>query len=913
MHRLLCLAFSFASAFSSSRAADYATHPPMRPLPQPSDRPLPKNGTLRFVDAAKGDDAAAGSESAPWKTLARAAQAAEPGMTIVLRGGIYRERVIFTARGTAEKPIVLRSYPGELAIVDGGLPEFATAPESAWEPFPGGAPGEFRSVKTYLKEVTGQSEPVAAGGEPRVHLLGGFAESMVPLHGYLYLTDLRSQNEYFAAFDSAKTAESKEIGIYCGPGLWFDLATGHIHARLAHTSQDCLKDGENYAGETDPRKVPLIVSAGEQPPLRFQDAAHFVVQDIVARGGRITAIDLIDCANMILEGVTAYGGGSAMRVDATVGLRCRDCAFRGIAAPWTWRGSLKYRSIEARIVSASAWNSGARPNRDFEFGWCEFTDCVDGVFVGGVDGVDIHHSLLEHVSDDGIFVTASTAYDGSTHGGPAYIHENLLSRCLTTFAFGVGHGRQKMIAEGGIAQLGDGMWIYRNVFDFRRPVFYQQPAEGQKDIITFGRPCGDHGSPGWEPMYVYQNTILAAEPPFRNYYASGWGSSMGRGTSRALFNNIFYQYTGLPGEVFAEGEVDLRADGNLHWSAEIGAAGAATFLKRHLSSPAFLKTKRAAADHYADPGFAAAPREGALDLRARNAEVAAMGVAVPAEWPDPLRSAAGEKPGVGAITAAGPWRVGVRGRIDVTGKAQAEPFAAIAAALSAFKHEPVAPPSKRAAIVMGYPAFDAPLALYALEKAGYRVELFDKTWLPAGDYSKYDAVIVTGDLPRAKMEPNRFSAAELPVLRAWLESGGTLVAMRGNAKQLFSANEGIAAWREIAGEIGGLPKVLKHRVQKPGHPWIAHLGFAAGADTPWMTDKTVMPAFVGAKGENILGDPSGGSMLCRIPAGKGAVVSMGWSPAAALPEGRKAATPEMEANYEAQYRVLEEILMSIEP
>ena len=51
----------------------------------------------------------------------------------------------------------------------GGFREFAEDPANAWEPYPQGAPGEFRSMKTY-----------AFGGG-----FGNFGDSMVPFHRYL--------------------------------------------------------------------------------------------------------------------------------------------------------------------------------------------------------------------------------------------------------------------------------------------------------------------------------------------------------------------------------------------------------------------------------------------------------------------------------------------------------------------------------------------------------------------------------------------------------------------------------------------------------------------------------------------------------------------------------------------------------
>lgn len=56
---------------------------------------------------------------------------------------------MLTRSGSKEAPITIRAYPGELAIVDGGLREFAETPEAAWEPFADGAEGEFVSTRTY--------------------------------------------------------------------------------------------------------------------------------------------------------------------------------------------------------------------------------------------------------------------------------------------------------------------------------------------------------------------------------------------------------------------------------------------------------------------------------------------------------------------------------------------------------------------------------------------------------------------------------------------------------------------------------------------------------------------------------------------------------------------------------------------
>ncbi|MBW3599625.1 MAG: hypothetical protein KY475_20425, partial [Planctomycetes bacterium] len=227
----------------SGAETPYASHPPTRPLPAVSQRPLAK-GPARFVDATAGRDENPGTEEAPWKTLAFALEQLRPGDTLYLRGGVYFEHVTLGVSGEEGRPITIRAYPGELAILDGGLPEFQTSPHSAWATWPGGAAGEFRSTKTY---------PNLGGKAEGTSLLGNFGDSLVPLHGYRLLGDLRSDNPYW----NVSNKVGDEEFVYCGPGVWYDADTGHIHTRLAHTRLPGLGE-DNYRGETDPRNVPLI-------------------------------------------------------------------------------------------------------------------------------------------------------------------------------------------------------------------------------------------------------------------------------------------------------------------------------------------------------------------------------------------------------------------------------------------------------------------------------------------------------------------------------------------------------------------------------------------------------------------------------------------------------------------------------
>jgi hypothetical protein len=69
--------------------------------------------------AVNGDDAGPGTPERPWRTLAKAAAAVEPGMTVVVRGGTYRERLVLRRSGTPSARIVFLAQPGESVTIDG--------------------------------------------------------------------------------------------------------------------------------------------------------------------------------------------------------------------------------------------------------------------------------------------------------------------------------------------------------------------------------------------------------------------------------------------------------------------------------------------------------------------------------------------------------------------------------------------------------------------------------------------------------------------------------------------------------------------------------------------------------------------------------------------------------------------------
>ncbi len=636
MPRILSLVSALLA--STASAAEFKSHPPMRALPTASARPKGE-GPACFVDAAKGADANDGSLAKPWKTLAHATPKLVPGDTLYLRGGTYYERMKCGVSGTATKPITIRAFPGELPIIDGGLREFAEAPATAWEPVKGSTVGEYRSVKPY---------PKAEG-----IVLGHFLDSMNTLHGYRFGNDIRSTNEYW---NLTGKIEDDPKGLYCGPGVWLNPATGHLHCRLAHTKLDHLGT-TNYTDETDPRKLALAV-AGPGIAFDLNGAKHVRVYDLVIRGANRTTLNVEKCANVELDGLHVYGGSPAVMLRASGDVKLTRSCVRGISAPWSWRGGQKYRGNSAYLMTARPEEGGCK---NVEIAYCELTDCHDGPYIGTVRGLRFHHNLVDNFNDDGIYLS------GAGVGGDIHITQNCITRCLHCFAF------------AGTYELGAGVFIARNIIDQRGEVRYQWPKAADDPEFAPEKPggparvphtgflTGDHGSPTWEKMYYYHNTLLFRDKAFRDQYGFGMARAT-TGTTRRALNNVIVSTTALPGLLFEGPENDFVADHNLFWSTAEGPTFKGDFFAAARKAKAFEASKKTYApgwganDRFADPKFTKFTGWGdaAGDYRPSEGSPAVdAGTEVPKEWPDPLRKLDAGKPDLGALPrGAAAFKVG---------------------------------------------------------------------------------------------------------------------------------------------------------------------------------------------------------------------------------------------------------------
>lgn len=651
--------------------AEFRSHPPMRSTVKPVMRDFVAKQAL-FVDPIRGDDRNDGQATQPWKTLRHATRQLKPGDTLWLRAGTYYEHVTLTRSGTESAPITIGAYPGEAVVIDGGYREFWDAPESSWEPFADGADGEFVSTRTYFdaddRRVPHQFLPAA--WEPmwgieneRPIALGHFGDSMVPLHGYRTVADLRAKNEFWLN-DKRDTTS----GIYCGPGVWLNRETGRVHCRLAHHTLPGL--GERaYRGETDPRKLRLSIALGfGDDVLRVSGVQHVRVRDIALRGATGSpSIHVYGSEGIELDHLAVFGGFPGLLINASKKLRVTNSVFRGLAAPWSGRSHMKYRGTASYQV---VLQNNQPLNEDIELSYCEFTDDHDFAFLRYAKNLRLHHNFIDNFNDDGL-ECGPKLRDHSI-----FVFQNRIGACLGVF-------QQHEIDKDESPRdhsTGSGVYIFRNVIDTRAGVPYVLPKEPDPSgsfLHAEGHLIGDHGSPIYPVMRFYHNTVLRESPVFRGGFLFGLGSMGAQPTERDVFNNIFVERQGIPGPGFVaiKEPGQLREGGNLLWGIDDGPAAQGDIFAKFRESPLFKQTQRiyergwTTDDCLADPKFQRLNRDvnEPTDLRLRTDSPAInSGLPVPGDWPDPLRESDVGQPDIGALPKDVPaWGIGADGRLSL--------------------------------------------------------------------------------------------------------------------------------------------------------------------------------------------------------------------------------------------------------
>ncbi|QSX09587.1 right-handed parallel beta-helix repeat-containing protein [Alkalibacter rhizosphaerae] len=93
--------------------------PEPAPAPAPVEEPKANTVAGAFFVSKSGNDANPGTESAPWKTIQKAANTLQAGQTVYIKAGTYNERVVLKNSGSSGNYITYTNYPGDTVVIDG--------------------------------------------------------------------------------------------------------------------------------------------------------------------------------------------------------------------------------------------------------------------------------------------------------------------------------------------------------------------------------------------------------------------------------------------------------------------------------------------------------------------------------------------------------------------------------------------------------------------------------------------------------------------------------------------------------------------------------------------------------------------------------------------------------------------------
>ena len=273
-------------------------------------------------------------------------------------------------------------------------------------------------------------------------------------------------------------------------------------------------------------------------------------------------IDVYGSENIQLDHVTIFGGFPALLINASKNIRLTHSAIRGLAAPWISRAHMKYRGTASYQIILQ----NSQPlNDNIEFAWCEFTDDHDFAFLHCVSALQFHHNFVDNFNDDGL------ECGPKLRAHRLFISQNRIGRCLMPLT-------QHEIDKDASPLDHDpqaGVFLFRNVIDLRGGGYKSPPAQPDTSgsfLREEEHLVGDHGSPTWVVMHVYQNTLLRDTPIFRDQFLFGLGAAGLHNTERDIFNNIFVQTDRVPGVAFVgmRHAENVREGGNILWGMKEG-------------------------------------------------------------------------------------------------------------------------------------------------------------------------------------------------------------------------------------------------------------------------------------------------------------------------------------------------------
>lgn len=186
-----------------------------------------------YVSASNGNDGNPGTMEQPWKTITKAVGSLQPGDTVLVRGGIYRESVPIRVSGTAAARITIKAYPGETPVLEG------TMAVQGWTHCVANEPGltvkgtaNQYSTNIYKAQVpagaTTKVEYVMMFENSELLQLAQFPSQANPVYDdveqYLSLTDSRNWGQSYSLWDPVQLNQPDDYWNGAKISIWSHAA-----------------------------------------------------------------------------------------------------------------------------------------------------------------------------------------------------------------------------------------------------------------------------------------------------------------------------------------------------------------------------------------------------------------------------------------------------------------------------------------------------------------------------------------------------------------------------------------------------------------------------------------------------------------------------------------------------------------
>ncbi len=455
--------------------------------------------TYYVAPAPGGDNSNDGSIQNPWATFKYAVGQLSAGDTLRLREGTYYESsVSIYLKGTATSPITIESYPGEHAVIDGGVSFFKETTNTEWELVSAGI-NLYKSTRTFS---------------------GDFVNGWLVndnLHLIEYEVDANIEADYYGPVDNLTP-------LYQGPGIQL-RSDGHLYIRLTNNPNDLI-DYKGY--DIDP--VPTDINPNNHEIAVFlskvliylEGAEHIIFKDIDLNYANYI-MDIRGGANNIeFDNCGINFGRYGMVVRDAHDFHIHHCDFNNGCPQNVYWTDVKNRPEEVHEPYPEFQSTGIEGSiPGFRILNCTFRDAFDALFVNaGSSNLTITHNSFIRLRDDAITFHAdisnvefaynmlwnvgsgiSTRESTANPPGHVYIHHNIIDNSIYQ------HG-------GRAGNFRESDWPVWMVID----------------------PFGSHGHmiAWWK---VYNNTIVTRRSGY-DWTASGPHSVIGN-PEKYVLNNIF--------------------------------------------------------------------------------------------------------------------------------------------------------------------------------------------------------------------------------------------------------------------------------------------------------------------------------------------------------------------------------------